>query len=99
MLESLGIRRFGSLMGIAGLLSTLGYAAGPVVTGWIHDRTGSYVPALWMFVGVSAVCVAACLACRPLQRELDERADARPSDSILTWDLVTRATGFAQRNA
>ncbi len=74
MLESLGIKRFGSLMGIAGLLSTLGYAAGPVVTGWIHDRTTSYVPALWLFIGVSIVCVVACLACRPLQSVLDERA-------------------------
>ncbi len=74
MLESLGIKRFGSLMGIAGVLSTLGYAAGPVITGWIHDRTTSYVPALWLFVGVSIVCVVACLACRPLQSVLDERA-------------------------
>jgi len=74
MLESLGIKRFGSLMGIAGVLSTLGYAAGPVVTGWIHDRTTSYVPALWMFIGVSILCVVACLACRPLQTVLDERA-------------------------
>jgi len=74
MLESLGIRRFGSLMGIAGVLSTLGYAAGPVVTGWIHDSTGSYVTAIWLFIGVSILCVVACLACRPLQRVLDERA-------------------------
>jgi MFS family permease len=74
MLESLGIRRFGSLMGIAGVLSTLGYAAGPVVTGWIHDSTGSYVTAIWLFIGVSILCVVACLACRPLQSVLDERA-------------------------
>jgi OFA family oxalate/formate antiporter-like MFS transporter len=73
MLESLGIKRFGSLMGIAGVLSTLGYAVGPVVTGWIHDRTTSYVPALWLFIGVSILCVVACLACRPLQSVLDER--------------------------
>jgi MFS family permease len=73
MLESLGIKRFGSLMGIAGVLSTLGYAVGPIVTGWIHDRTASYVPALWLFVGVSIVCVVACLACRPLQSVIDER--------------------------
>jgi MFS family permease len=73
MLESLGIKRFGSLMGIAGLIGTLGYAAGPIVTGWIHDRTASYIPAIWMFVGVSIVCVAACLACRPLQSVIDER--------------------------
>jgi MFS family permease len=74
MLESLGIRRFGSLMGIAGLIGTLGYAAGPIVTGWIHDRTTSYIPALWMFIGVSILCVIACLACRPLQSVLEERA-------------------------
>ena len=74
MLESLGIKRFGSLMGIAGVLSTLGYAAGPIVTGWIHDRTTSYVPALWLFIGVSILCVVACLACRPLQSVLDDRA-------------------------
>jgi MFS family permease len=74
MLESLGIRRFGSLMGIAGLIGTLGYAAGPIVTGWIHDRTASYIPALWMFIGVSILCVIACLACRPLQSVLEERA-------------------------
>jgi len=73
MLESLGIKRFGSLMGIAGLISTLGYAAGPIVTGWIHDRTASYIPAVWMFVGLSILCVVACLACRPLQSILDER--------------------------
>jgi MFS family permease len=74
MLESLGIKRFGSLMGIAGVLSTLGYAVGPIVTGWIHDRTGSYVGALWLAIGLSIVCVMACLACRPLQSVLDERA-------------------------
>ncbi len=73
MLESLGIKRFGSLMGIAGFLSTLGYAAGPVVTGWFHDRFGSYVGALWMFVVLSIVCVIACLACRPWQSVIEER--------------------------
>jgi MFS family permease len=73
MLESLGIKRFGSLMGIAGFLSTLGYAAGPVVTGWFHDRTGSYVGAIWMFIGVSILCVIACLACRPLQSVIEDR--------------------------
>ncbi|HVN28882.1 MAG TPA: MFS transporter [Candidatus Binataceae bacterium] len=73
MLESLGIRRYGSLMGIAGVLSTLGFAVGPIATGWIHDVTGSYVGALWLAVGLSILCVLMCLACRPLQRVLDER--------------------------
>jgi len=53
MLESLGIRRFGSQMGIVGLLSAIGYAA-----------------------GVSVVSAVACLACRPLQSVMDERAVA-----------------------
>jgi len=73
MLECLGLKRFGSLMGIAGFLSTLGYAAGPVVTGWFHDRFGTYVGALWLFIGVSIVCVVACLACRPWQSVIEER--------------------------
>ncbi|HLI79901.1 MAG TPA: MFS transporter [Candidatus Binataceae bacterium] len=73
MLESLGIKRFGSLMGIAGFLSTLGYAAGPVITGWFHDRFASYVGALWMFIALSILCVVACLACRPWQSVVEER--------------------------
>ncbi|HLX37674.1 MAG TPA: MFS transporter, partial [Candidatus Binataceae bacterium] len=73
MLECLGLKRFGSLMGIAGFLSTLGYAAGPVVTGWFHDRFGSYVGALWMFIVLSILCVVACLACRPWQSVVEER--------------------------
>jgi MFS transporter, OFA family, oxalate/formate antiporter len=73
MLECLGLKRFGSLMGIAGFLSTLGYAAGPVVTGWFHDRFGTYVGALWMFIGLSLLCVVACLACRPWQSVVEER--------------------------
>jgi MFS family permease len=79
MLESLGIRRFGSLMGLAGVFSTLGYAAGPVITGRIHDLTGSYNFALWLFVGVSIFCALACLACQPLEsvsREGTTRAAA-----------------------
>jgi MFS family permease len=79
MLESLGIRRFGSLMGLAGVFSTLGYAAGPVITGRIHDLTGSYTIALWLFIGVSIFCALACLACRPLEsvsREGTTRAAA-----------------------
>ncbi|HEY6420042.1 MAG TPA: MFS transporter [Candidatus Binataceae bacterium] len=69
MLESLGIRRFGSLMGISGVFGTLGFAAGPVVTGRIYDVTGSYTIALWLFVAASIVCAIAVLACRPFEEE------------------------------
>ena len=69
MLESLGIKRFGSLMGIAGVLSTLGYAAGPVVTGWIHDRTTATSPrygcssAYLSYASSHAWRAARCRAC------------------------------------
>ena len=39
-----------------------------------RPHSGSYVPALWLAVGLSILCVIACLACRPLQSVLDERA-------------------------
>jgi MFS family permease len=74
MLECLGIKRFGSLMGIVGLVATFGYLAGPVVTGAIHDLTGSYFGALWLFVGASIFCAIACLACRPLEEREAEAA-------------------------
>jgi MFS family permease len=67
MLESLGVKRLGSLMGLSGVFSTLGFAAGPIVTGRIFDLTGSYTGALWMFAVVSGVCVVAVLACRPYE--------------------------------
>jgi cyanate permease len=67
MLESLGVKRLGSLMGLSGVFSTLGFAAGPIVTGRIFDVTGSYSGALWTFAIVSVVCVAAVLACRPYE--------------------------------
>lgn len=67
MVESLGLKRLGSLMGLSGVFSTLGFAAGPVLTGRIFDVTGSYAAALWMFAAVSIVCVGAVLACRPYE--------------------------------
>ena len=73
MLESLGIKRFGSLM-----------VSRECSAPWATRRTGRHRmdtrshrqlrPALWLFVGVSIVCVVACFACRPLQSVLDERA-------------------------
>jgi len=68
MLESLGIRRFGSLMGLSGVFGTLGFAAGPVITGRIYDVTGSYTIALWLYVAASIVCMIAVLACRPFEQ-------------------------------
>ena len=44
--ESLGLKRFGSIGGIAGIFNTLGAFVGPVGAGKIYDLTGSYVARL-----------------------------------------------------
>jgi MFS family permease len=69
MLESFGIKRLGSLMGLSGVFGTLGFAAGPVLTGRIYDVTGSYTIALWLYVAMSIVCALAVFACRPFEQE------------------------------
>jgi nitrate/nitrite transporter NarK len=66
MIESLGIRRLGSVMGITGVFFTLGAATSPVATGRIFDVTGSYSIAIWSFVATYLICSLAILGCRPL---------------------------------
>ena len=67
-------------MGIAGVLSTLGYAAGPVITGWIHDRTGSYVPALWLSSECRSYASSRASRAGRCQSVLDERTRAKPPE-------------------
>ena len=67
ILEALGMKRYGALMGISAIFGTLGFAAGPVVTGRIFDLTGSYAGALWMFAVAMVVCTLAVLACRSFE--------------------------------
>jgi nitrate/nitrite transporter NarK len=57
--ESLGLRRFGSIGGIAGVFNTIGAFVGPVGAGKIYDITGSYVPAFEIFV---AICLLGAIA-------------------------------------
>jgi MFS family permease len=71
ILEALGMKRYGALMGISGIFGTLGFAAGPVVTGRIFDLTGSYAGALWMFAAAMVVCTLAALACRSFEAAIE----------------------------
>jgi len=73
MVESLGLRRFGSLSGLAGVFNVLGAAAGPVTAGRIFDLTGRYGPAFELYVLALAVGAAATAGCVPLRA-----AEARP---------------------
>lgn len=76
ILEALGMKRYGALMGISGIFGTLGFAAGPVVTGRIFDLTGSYAGALWMFAAAMVGCTLAALACRSFEAAIAQAGAA-----------------------
>jgi len=69
IIESLGVKRFGSLMGVTGVFLTIGAAISPIVAGRIFDRTGSYEIAIGSFVVMLTVSAVALLGCRTLARE------------------------------
>jgi sugar phosphate permease len=76
--ESLGLRRLGSILGVSGIFGTIGAAIGPVAAGRIFDVSGSYEVA---FLAFAAMWIAAALAitgCRPLERE-QARMGAAPA--------------------
>jgi MFS family permease len=54
LVETLGLRRFGSLWGLLNFCGLIGFAIGPVLVGRTVDRTGSYVLAM-------EVCGAVCI--------------------------------------
>jgi MFS family permease len=79
MIESLGIKRFGSVMGITGIFFTFGAAVSPIITGRIFDVTGSYRIAISSFIAMLILGSIAMLGCRPLYREEEQFAPPAPS--------------------
>ncbi|HVA78880.1 MAG TPA: MFS transporter [Candidatus Binataceae bacterium] len=69
MIESFGIKRLGSVLGITGVFYTFGAFVSPIVTGRIFDVTGSYAIAISAFLAMFAMCAVAMLGMRPLERE------------------------------
>ncbi|HZZ08061.1 MAG TPA: MFS transporter [Candidatus Binataceae bacterium] len=67
--ESLGVRRYGSLMGLVGFPFTLGLALGPLAAGAIYDLSASYASAFELCAVISIVGVAASLVCVPAEWE------------------------------
>ncbi len=53
--ECLGLANFGAVFGVLTLLTTVGAAAGAVLTGVIYDNVGGYLPAFVLFVVLTAV--------------------------------------------
>ena len=69
IIESLGVKRFGSLMGVTGVFYTIGAAISPIVTGRIFDVTGSYEIAIASFAVMLTVSAVALMGCRTLAGE------------------------------
>jgi MFS family permease len=53
--ELFGIRAHGSLFGMTVFFGTTGGALGPIITGYLFDRTQSYLPAFWMLIIISCI--------------------------------------------
>jgi len=58
-------RYYGSIFGSVMLAAILGGAAGPWLTGSLHDHFGSYAPAFWVSVCLSLVSAAAIWLAAP----------------------------------
>ncbi len=62
--ESLGLKRFGFISGLAGLAQTFGAAIGPLVSGRIFDLTNSYTAAFELCIVINLLGALATLGCR-----------------------------------
>ena len=56
---------YGTIFGTLMLAAIMGGAAGPWVTGVLHDTTGSYTLAFWIAIGCSLLSAAAIWRARP----------------------------------
>ena len=72
-----GRAHFGAIRGIALPAQVLAQAAGPLLSGALHDLTGSYVMALRVFAGLAALSVVAALLARQPRPLLAARAAER----------------------
>jgi cyanate permease len=66
--ESLGLRRYGTLSGLAGFAGTIGATVGPVAAGRIFDLSGSYAGAFELFILLDIIGAVAAFACQPYAR-------------------------------
>ncbi len=69
-IQSLGLKRLGSVQGAAGIFATIGAAIGPVAAGRIFDVSGSYAIAFGLFAAMWLGAALAIYACIPLEQEI-----------------------------
>jgi MFS transporter, OFA family, oxalate/formate antiporter len=63
-----GRANYGAIRGLALSAQVLSQAAGPILSGALHDLTGNYLASLYCFVALSALTIPAALAARPPRR-------------------------------
>jgi MFS family permease len=59
-----GLKNIGRMIGLLGAVMYTGFAFGPWLMARIHDQTGSYTLAFWLF---GAFCLIACLLLAPIR--------------------------------
>jgi len=69
-IQSFGLKRLGSMQGLAGILATIGAAICPVAAGRIFDVSGSYAVAFGTFAAMWLAAALAIYACIPLEQEI-----------------------------
>jgi MFS family permease len=79
--ESLGIKRYGLLSGLAGLAQTFGAMVGPIVAGRIFDVTTSYALAFELCIAVMIIGAAVSYTCRSYASERAQMLSAGAPDS------------------
>jgi OFA family oxalate/formate antiporter-like MFS transporter len=67
--ESLGIKRYGLLSGLAGLAQTFGAMIGPIVAGRIFDITTSYAMSFELCIALMIIGAAVSYSCRSYASE------------------------------
>ena len=65
--DIVGTRSFAALLGIVFTINGFIGALAPALTGWLHDRSGSYTMPFSLFASVLLLAAFACLWCRPVQ--------------------------------
>jgi MFS family permease len=90
--DSVGLKRYGSFAGLMGFCFLLGSCGGPVIAGWIFDRTQSYADSFLVCGVVSAVGAAAIWFTVPLRDEYWTNASViEPGAERIDLPLQTRA--------
>ncbi len=67
--ECLGLKRFGSIVGLTNIAYTIGAGLGPVLSGHIYDVTHSYAEAFIVFALMALIGSGAASACFRLDEE------------------------------